>query len=327
MTSNKIAATVAIILLCFSGCDEENKGQAVDYGPVALSTDVNAALDAPVATMNPDGIKVGQYVHTLTTQDVGGGAAVQAVAESGFTVISRDDTTTALRAIVEEHSYTYGPNNAVSKVTKQHDVVLAKLKPASLPAASPTPAGSPSAASASPPPQPVALTASAEIWQRTLDALDPQRLLFQAKTDSNAVRDRASPSPLSDTVASLAGSIHKLDSTITLHDLKTWSETVSPPDAVRARANCGDVAGCAITLHHVTYNEVTDASDGTHSLTHVEQVLSPDVPYFATQQLARVQICIASMVAIGSSDSKTLLKQCTTVVDFCFETCTTPNAP
>lgn len=114
-------------------------------------------------------------------------------------------------------------------------------------------------------------------------------------------------------VTYIENTVRALTSTLTFHRLKTSSAVVDVPSEVAARANCGGVAGCKMTIYNIGFDQV-EWVNGKGTKIHVDVVMSPSVPYLSNQ----LQACFTGLVPVGGT-SDVLVKQCSTVYDFRFE--------
>ncbi|MEK7357848.1 MAG: hypothetical protein AAB250_15465 [Bdellovibrionota bacterium] len=114
-------------------------------------------------------------------------------------------------------------------------------------------------------------------------------------------------------VVYIENTVKALASNITFHRLKMSTETVPVPPSVATRPNCGGIPSCQMTVYKVGFDQV-EWVDGKGHRVHIDVSLSPSVPYLSNQ----LEACFTGLVEVGKT-SDVLVKQCSSVYDFRFE--------
>lgn len=96
------------------------------------------------------------------------------------------------------------------------------------------------------------------------------------------------------------------------YNMKEYPLTLSVPEAVGARPNCGDMLDCKMNVHHLEFDEVTWYSDGRVQKIRWLYEISPEVPF-----LANITTVCASQL-IDWEGSRVYVRNCRYAVDFNF---------
>jgi|GEM_PF-5700312 hypothetical protein len=107
------------------------------------------------------------------------------------------------------------------------------------------------------------------------------------------------------------------------YNLNVSQETVAPPAAVQARANCGGVPDCQINLKKVSFDIIMETKQGsTTQKTKVSRWVSiyQDAPYVSKL----MENCYRGLVKIPNSSQRVLATLCDRVVDFRYSTSAYP---
>jgi hypothetical protein len=113
---------------------------------------------------------------------------------------------------------------------------------------------------------------------------------------------------------------------VTFHNLVTSSVEVAAPKAVQTQPNCLGLPNCKVTLHNVSFDQVTWLDEGPQRI-HFDFYVSPNVPQISGFNMSPVlpfyqglyKSCITLMIPIGDGRSKTLLSECQEVENFRLE--------
>jgi hypothetical protein len=133
MKSKILASFALLAFLGLSACKETN-GDPVDYGPVVSADEIDAALSAPIAKMDPMGIQKGEYSHLEVHQIVA--AQIDTLtSESALTITDRSEDASKVILTYIDRQVTYGTNGKPSQVALEDQIILNKT-----PSPSPTPA-------------------------------------------------------------------------------------------------------------------------------------------------------------------------------------------
>jgi hypothetical protein len=305
-----LAVTSLFFFVNLSGCKEEDNGEAVNYGPDISSDAVNSAINDPVASMDPTAIQIGQFVHTVVTQQIAGTVAPTLMSETGITVTDREQDTEKVIYTIHEDDITYGTAGASTTSSKQYNecanlptISYDACSGQTAPTPSPTPSGpatpTPAPGSPTPTPSPTPAISSDGALGGPIAIFTTADVLAWAKNAPDEV---------------LRATVHSLDtSTATYHNLVISTSMVAPPASVQTRTNCVGLTNCLIQVTTVDFDQVTN--DGTSDdRSHFTFQLSPTVPYFARQ----LNECVTAMIDAGDGINKVLVTQCKPVIDFTF---------
>ena len=117
----------------------------------------------------------------------------------------------------------------------------------------------------------------------------------------------------------------KIQCSQSCYNLKVTEERVPPPAPVQARANCGGVPDCMMTLKKVSFDIIMETKQGsTTQKTKVSRWVSiyQDAPYVSKL----MENCYRGLVKIPNSSQRVLATLCDRVVDFKYSTSAFPAA-
>jgi hypothetical protein len=316
--ANSLASQFAIGMVCLlmlaSGCTKRDESLfPISIGPEFTAAEVQAALDAPLAKMDPLTIKEGQFSHHVTTNELAGGAVNAVASEVGQTVISRTEDAVKVTLVIVEKMVEYIENDQNRISSTEFTYEIPKTKMAQTQILEPTSFY-----------QQILRTLWAWLPRRQFK-INPSSAVAQLNTNEAGTGypiyawEHKEPKAL---VNGMTSAIKTFSETRNLkvrtlragfHSLSTRNQIIDAPLLAQKRTGCGGLAalGCKLKAHYVEFDLVTVTETDTDRV-HYEFISSTDAPYLA----ANLQKCVTLMIPIGSGSMKTLLRQCTTVVDF-----------
>jgi len=125
---NRVRASVLLstMLLPLIGCSTKRDGEPVDYGPETTIEALENALTAPIAGIDPTQAKIGSFVHIAQVQELAGGKVSSIVADTGQTVVGRDESESEVQYTIVQHRITYGQQT--NKVSTELKIAFTKAK-------------------------------------------------------------------------------------------------------------------------------------------------------------------------------------------------------
>ena len=119
-------------------------------------------------------------------------------------------------------------------------------------------------------------------------------------------------------------SAKSFEAKVTYHNLSTGLKTIDVPSRVQDRTNCGGVPSCKITVFVVKYDEVVHESESSAQRYRNEYYFSNDIPYSPFNgELNLFKNCFTGIGRV--ENSRLLLTQCRSVVDFRFGSESSPS--
>lgn len=286
-------ATVAAwsLALVLVGCID-TRTMPVEYGAHADPMAIQAALDAPTQGMKATSIKVGEFVAMETTQDVALGQSVSSIGATGATITDRAEDNDRIIYSGVLHQLTLGSDGNYSKVSREGEILCASK--------------SPCACGECKIPESPDSSATSIIGVKAEPLMPAQ----QRKTlASQSFAGYKQPEKLLTAAASAVDEI-----LVTYHQFSAWAAKEPPPANVASQPNCLGIPACLINVYHVNFDQVFwDTPKGTK--VHVEAKMSPDVPFLSRN----LSLCQSLLVNVGKDGSNVLLKQCSSVFDFRFQ--------
>lgn len=298
-------ALVLLLPFIFSqigGCQPEDGILPVDFGPPVAESTVDKALNDPTGNMDPMGIELGQFVLVTDTQELAAGASRAITADTGQTIIDRQESSTEVLLTLIQHRQTY-ENGEVRKVSTEIPLRIDKTLPAS--------------------------NETKVMFGPNEDQLQSQSYQFRPEIE-RMLRDR-SPRSLTSWLrrasqqALNSGALEELvpqdlqphsavqtqATRITYHRLQQRVATEAPPLAVQQSSNCGGLPQCRMKVYHVSFDMVFWENEAPDRL-HWTFAFSPDAPYLAST----LNRCVEGLSSVGTGQAKLLVKQCSTVMNF-----------
>lgn len=303
-----LALLLPLFVLILTGCERAYMGEKIDYGPEVKPSDVNAALIAPLEKVDPRTIKLGEFVHFSNTQQING-EQPRVLVDTSRTVTSRQESADEVQLNVIQHQVTYENDGTYSKVSREFPVAILKdpeAEPPPIPTPDPTPLPSPS-----PIPVPTSTPTSSASPPPSSSATPPP-----SSSATPSPKDTPEPEPE-------AGPVVRR----TYHRLKTSFLQVRPPPAVQQRPNCGGVPNCLLDIYRVQFDIVEWVGEKS-ARAAVDVAIAPDLPILATPFFdVYYSQCVSQTVPYqnGNDTVDVLVKQCTKIEDFRFESDSEPS--
>jgi hypothetical protein len=283
-----LALLAPFLIFALTGCDLKIEGEPVDYGAVVPFSEISDAINEGVKDIDPSLTKKGAFVHYSTKQYLAAGKVVNVLSDTGLTVTERTEAAQGVELTLIEKRFTYGaPGEPMKEQAREFTLEFTNE----------------SASKAAP-----------QTLQQSLQQ-SLQSLLSHEPGQSPGL----SPS-LSPVKATSEGA------RVTFHNLATGTVQLAAPKAVQAQPNCLGLPNCQVTLHNVSFDQVTWLTEGPQRI-HFDFYVSPNVPQISGFNMSPVlpfypglyKSCITLMVSIGDGRSKTLLSECQEVENFRLE--------
>lgn len=287
-----LALMAPLLIMALTGCKSNDTGETVSFGPEVANDALNEALIAPILETDPLTMKVGQFIHFSTSQQLAGGAVNTLLADTGQTVIDSVETAADITFTIVQHTLVYN-NDQAQKTSVEFKFGFEK----------------PDTQSSS------ASSAGLNAFGVAGGQLSPLAALQAglAKYDMNGK-------------ATTFSSVVQAAERVTFHDLKTSTTVEKPPVAVQNESNCLGIPSCQIKVHRVSFDQVFWSGDKGERI-HFDLAMSPDVPVLAGMKMSPlfeyypglIKSCVTLMVPVGDGRSKTLLTECNQLENFRFE--------
>lgn len=298
-----LALLLPFIFSQIGGCQPEDGILPVDFGPPVAESIVDQALNASTGNMDPMAIEVGQFVLITDTQELAAGASRAITADTGQTIIDRQESSTEVLLTLIQHRQTY-ENGEVRKVSTEIPLRIDKTAAT----------GSDSKLMIGPNEDQVVSNSyhfRPEI-DRMLRDRSPRALTdWLRRTFDNSTSASVSTGELIPQDLQPHTSLQTQATRITYHRLQQRVATEAPPLAVQQAAQCGGLPQCQMQVHHVSFDMVFWENDVPDRL-HWTFAFSPDAPYLAST----LNRCVEGLASVGTGQAKLLVKQCSTVMNF-----------
>lgn len=288
-----LACAAPLLLCALLGCSKENE---LDYGSEVSITEIGEVLGKTIENSDPTTAKLGAFVHFETTQAIGGGQAPNLLADTGQTVIERnEDADHVVEFTIVQHRYTYSRENEAEKVSTEIKM------PGFLSRSAPNP----------------------------VESSGLSRLLTARPGSLNLP---SGPASFVTVLNSLGSARPSSANRVTFHKLRVSTYKAAPPEAVQAKTDCLGLVNCQMTYHQVGFDQVVWSDSGAEKVSF-DLLISPDLPQiFGLNMGAPISVlegldyfpglmksCVSFLVDVGDSGYQTLLTQCNRVLDFRFE--------
>ena len=269
---------VGLSSLLLLSCQNEDE-DLNDFGPQSTMDEINEALTTGINLADPGSINVGDFIHRLNDQSFSTSNGKQS-------------------ALIQESGY-----NVVSKVETSEEIKFTLVR---------------------------------EVIDYTQDEV--QKNTFESELVISLVAPESATSEKVDTLLEqnktrvirqyeksiYPGAFNKsgwqvkaFNATVTYHNLSTAQKTIDVPARVLDRENCGGVPTCKINVFVVVYDEVVRASEKSAERFRNEYYFSNEIPYSPYNgELNILQNCFTGIGRV--ENSRLLLKQCSSVIDFRF---------
>lgn len=302
-----LALLLPFLFSQIGGCQPEDGIMPVDFGPPVAESVVDQALNTSTGDMDPMGIELGQFVLITDTQELAAGASRAITADTGQTIIDRQESSTEVLLTLIQHRQTY-ENGEVRKVSTEIPLRIDKTAAAS------------SDTKLMIGPNEDQVTSSSYHFRPEVDRMlrdrSPRALTDWLRRASTI--GSLGPARLGDSGSELIpqdlqphNAVQTLATRITYHNLKQRVATEAPPLAVQQAAQCGGMTQCQMQVHHVSFDMVFWENDVPDRL-HWIFAFSPDAPYLAST----LNRCVEGLASVGTGQAKLLVKQCSTVMNF-----------
>ncbi|MDX9731132.1 MAG: hypothetical protein RBT63_05120 [Bdellovibrionales bacterium] len=303
---------VLVLLLPFlftqmGGCMGEKELVPMKLGPEASADDIDNALFAPLAHLDPTTIQPGEAFVFSETQELGLGIGHTVLSDTSQTVVDRQEDASYILLTVVEHFQKYEKGEVLKKST-EIPVLIEKAQPASdstLRYAGKTEPQTEGERKITSLPPFVEKIFRGQLRSQSVGN-DHKPLLFKAASDTEnlSAQDNAQDSA---EVRAFEQDITR----ISYHGLTVNVTNEPPPELVQRQPNCMDIPNCRIEVHHVNFDMVLWRGEKPERI-HWSFALSPDAPFLAST----MNKCVTSLASLGGNQGEILVKQCLPVINF-----------
>ena len=292
-----LGAVMMSVVLMIAGCID-TRSAPVDYGAEADPQAILNALNIPTQNLKATNIKVGEFVAMETTQDLALGASFSIVGDTGATITDRTEDTDRVLFKGVLKQLTLQSDGTYSKTARDGEILCASK---TVCACGECPASTEQSKA-----QPFIGVKAEPI----APAIQRTTLLTSQSQGAQSVKNLSYTDP--DKLVSLAAAAATAGPTY--HRFSTWKTIEQPPANIASQPNCLGIPSCLINIYHVQFDEIYwDTPKGNK--VHIEAAVSPDVPYLSRN----LSTCQSLLVNVGTDGSNILLKQCSNVFDFRFQ--------